>query len=132
VVFEEAAKVAGAPSLRGGPLIKNACPAVTVYVYPITADTSAVRAAVLSMREKTAAAGGGGGSSGSGTDFEFKGKSRSEVSGAKELAAQEAEKHKRELLQLFSAGSVVEIRGVDDGFVGSWYAARVLEVHSIA
>ena len=31
------------------------------------------------------------------------------------------------MLQHFAVSNVVEVRGTEDGFLGSWYAARVLE-----
>ena len=49
---------------------------------------------------------------------------RSEVA----LQRQEVARERRELLLAkFAVGDLVEVRGVEEGFLGSWYAARILE-----
>ena len=48
--------------------------------------------------------------------------------GAKELKREEQQRELRELLAThFQVDSLVEVRGSEEGFLGSWYAARVLE-----
>lgn len=47
--------------------------------------------------------------------------------GAKEAEQEAAARQARELLEQYVPGRVVEVRGTDDGFLGSWYSARVLE-----
>jgi len=47
--------------------------------------------------------------------------------GAKEIEQEAAARETRRMLQHFAVSNVVEVRGTEDGFLGSWYAARVLE-----
>jgi hypothetical protein len=47
--------------------------------------------------------------------------------GMKELQREESEREMRELLQLYAPGKHVEVRGLDEGFLGSWYQCLVLE-----
>ncbi len=55
-------------------------------------------------------------------------KRKSELSpGIKELQREEAEREMRNLLQLYAPGKHVEVRGLEEGFLGSWYQCRVLE-----
>ena len=47
--------------------------------------------------------------------------------GAKEIEQEAAARETQRMLQHFAVSNVVEVRGTEDGFLGSWYAARVLE-----
>jgi len=47
--------------------------------------------------------------------------------GTREAEQEGAARGARELLHHFAPGTTVEIAGVEDGFFGSWYTARVLE-----
>ena len=61
-------------------------------------------------------------------DKEKYSKRKSEISpGLKELQREESEREMRELLELYAPGSHVEVRGLDEGFLGSWYQCQVLE-----
>ena len=47
--------------------------------------------------------------------------------GAREIEQEAAARETQRMLQHFAVSNVVEVRGTEDGFLGSWYAARVLE-----
>ena len=48
--------------------------------------------------------------------------------GLKELQAAQAARDMKELLEsLYAVGQLVEVRGTEEGFFGSWYGARILE-----
>ena len=47
---------------------------------------------------------------------------------AKEVKQEQAAREREALLSQYAPSQLVEVRGTEEGFLGSWYAARVLEV----
>ena len=75
------------------------------------------------LQRDAAANGKGGGGGGAGG----KRKASDLTPGAKEIEQEKAARETARILEQFAVGSVVEVRGTEEGFLGSWYAAHVLE-----